>query len=602
MLMMRPHHARTPGISDHDRHAREIQSVGCGLTFAQDHTFEPTKNHKDKKRMGAFAVWDAATETGEIASAVLVPSARTEHFAHAASSLARRSNFNPSATHSDTWPNKDAFWGLLFKGIEGRLGLFHYMQRVTKTLKKRHADHYLALVRLRRCLYEYHPEDYNNLLKALKEGTLSDKYTDDEIADLQVTPLFKRRYDQCLRKIIRPSHVICSMLDDWFADFKCTASDDSSRPARGRKDPFTGETSFASETKEAIKNCKEKAMCLQDPLPLDDMCDVTQPSPNSPHQLKVCLSRRGESCLESFHDNLSHFANCGMRKSLADNLHLTGTARCNLSIRHTRRLTTLTLQNPQRKKMPAAFESTASFFNHSELNHVSQMAMDAGISQEHLPFNVVEILPPDNGERFFSECLIWCDTTKPKNDLQGQCLCQLCATPTTEMASSVTEPPPQLKNNNTNTMATAEPNSEAQSAAQTQEVHQPTQPTNAQPQMQVARQQVHHRMQPAPQQQFYNHQPQPLTTQQTQQHQTHQQHPNVMMMGHCQQMTAQMPWMMPIVPCPMLPQTAPSLFCCGRYRHWHNTPNRRGRPPHDDHCQRLRAQQKKTDMVIPMGM
>ena len=29
--------------------------------------------------------------------------------------------------------------------IEGRLGLFHYIQRTTKTLKKNHTDHFTAV-------------------------------------------------------------------------------------------------------------------------------------------------------------------------------------------------------------------------------------------------------------------------------------------------------------------------------------------------------------------------------------------------------------------------------------------------------------------------
>ena len=72
------------GVSDHDRHVREIQSVSCQSSFAQDHTHEVCKNHFKKKRIGANALWDVATETGEIASAVLVPSTKTTHFAHAA--------------------------------------------------------------------------------------------------------------------------------------------------------------------------------------------------------------------------------------------------------------------------------------------------------------------------------------------------------------------------------------------------------------------------------------------------------------------------------------------------------------------------------------
>ena len=88
-------HSRcTPyGVSDHDRCVREIQSVGTNSMFAQDHTMEVTKNYR--RSMGAFAVWDVATETGEIASAVVVGTTNAIGFAHAAESLTRRSNFKP---------------------------------------------------------------------------------------------------------------------------------------------------------------------------------------------------------------------------------------------------------------------------------------------------------------------------------------------------------------------------------------------------------------------------------------------------------------------------------------------------------------------------
>lgn len=131
------------------------------------------------------------------------------------------------------------------------------------------------------------------------------------------------------------------------------------------------------------------------------------------------------------HLTLAHFGNCGMRSSLADNLNLTGTARYNLSIQHKLQLTTLTLQNPQRKKIPAAFESIISFFNHLELEYVNRMAINAGISLDDIPFRWVEPLPPDNGERFSSEYLTWMRATKPQYDLQqSQCLCKLCGTAT----------------------------------------------------------------------------------------------------------------------------------------------------------------------------
>ena len=100
------------GVSDHARCTREIQSVGTDSMFAQDHTMEVTKNYR--KGLGAFAVWDCTTETGEIAAAVIVGTTKAADLAHAAESLSRRPHFNPKAMYSDTWPHKEGFWKLLF--------------------------------------------------------------------------------------------------------------------------------------------------------------------------------------------------------------------------------------------------------------------------------------------------------------------------------------------------------------------------------------------------------------------------------------------------------------------------------------------------------
>ena len=53
---------------------------------------------------------------------------------------------------------------------------------MTKTLKKKHVDHYVAITRLTNCIYHCDVANHENLLNALKEGTLSGiKYTDTEI-------------------------------------------------------------------------------------------------------------------------------------------------------------------------------------------------------------------------------------------------------------------------------------------------------------------------------------------------------------------------------------------------------------------------------------
>ena len=570
-------------LSDHDRHIREIQSVRCGLIFAQDHAHEVVKNYHQKKQLGAVALWDVSTETGEIASAVLVPSTKTIHFAHAAAALTRRDGFSPGTMCSDTWPVKTDFWELLFDSkLVGRLGLFHYIQRLTRTIKKNHTDHSLAISALLNCIYQWHPPDYEALIIALKEGTLSTKYSEDEIREMRSTKAFRKRYGSYLRKEIRHPHIMGSMLDDWFDRFKCSSSTEYSRPAGGRRDPFTGETLFTAETKEAVRLGKVNAKCLQDPLPLKDMYHVVEPNPNSTHQLKEHISRRGESNLESCHGSLAHFGNTGMRTTLVDNLNLTGTARHNLSIRQKLRLMALT--QGSRKKIPAAYESVVAFFNHSEIVHVNRVAAAAGMPTHKLPFQNIETLPPDNGERFFSEYVVWLNNTKTQYYPQSRCLCGVCyplpmttgrpqqhqkqtqpthvatttaTTTTTTMATPVV-PPPIDPNKPT---ATAHPLINSAPAG----VHQSA---NAHPTQQVAMPQTHQQ-----------HQQQVLI--QPHLHQRGVRVPHPMMMGYTQQLfNPYMPW----IAANHITTPAPSMFCCGRYRHWHNTPSRRGRPPHDDHC------------------
>ena len=73
------------GISEKQRFIREIQAVICKWIIAQDHTFAIVRNYQ--KRLGAKALWDVCTETGEIACAVLVESTKTKEFARRHSNL-----------------------------------------------------------------------------------------------------------------------------------------------------------------------------------------------------------------------------------------------------------------------------------------------------------------------------------------------------------------------------------------------------------------------------------------------------------------------------------------------------------------------------------
>jgi len=182
----------------------------------------------------------------------------------------------------------------------------------------------------------YEPNDCERLLRKLKDGSLSSKgkrHTASETQDMKSTKTFRERHSKCLRKQFRSPETMRQNFDVWFCRWKVTSSS-ADHPAHGRLDPIHLCPSFTSETKEAVENCKEKAQCTHDPLPLKPMHDTILPHPNSKHQLTECLSLRGESKLESFHDHSGNFANTGMRNSLADNLNLMGTARHNLAIHH----------------------------------------------------------------------------------------------------------------------------------------------------------------------------------------------------------------------------------------------------------------------------
>jgi len=303
---------------------------------------------------------DVATETGEVACAVLVLSTKPCDFSHAAKQLSLRENFNPKAMCSDTWPCKSDYWALLLgHEVKGRLGLFYFIKRIAGTLRKKHLDYSKSVALLLHCLCYHNNSDYNNLMLALKNGTPSStgaKLTDEDIEDLKGTRLFRVRYGKCLRKEIRSPEVIRHMLEKWFNACKCSCSDIHNRPAGGRVDPITQQPLFTPETKDNWMCCKDKAEHLQGPIPLEEMYHTTPPNPNSSHQLNECLSRRGESSLESFHGILAHFANCGMRNSLADNLNLTGTARFDLGTRNKLRLLSTTTRE-QRKKMPGSWET-----------------------------------------------------------------------------------------------------------------------------------------------------------------------------------------------------------------------------------------------------
>ena len=427
--------------SDKERHTREIQAVQCQICFAQDHTHQVVKNYP--KRLQAEALWDICNEHGEVALAILVRSTETKHFAHALIQLTKRPNFKPSIMYSDTWPHKQSFWEELLRDkngrkLKGRLGLFHFIQRIVKTLRKNHIDFGHAIRDLLDALYDYDDRDFNKLVTALKDGTMSstgEKLSDKEIVEMRQTKQFRTRYGKHLRKRIRRKETIITKLEEWKCKYKVTASEGS---GAARVDPRTQQTLFTMDTHLAIENCKKKAEYLSDPLPVSEMYREIKPGPNSKHGLSEWISYRGESKLESWHDNLAHFANGGMHEDLSDVINLCGTARYNKQIRLKIRLASASMEE-RNTKMPAAWESVVSHFNHQELAFINKLAVRCGASK---PFDWVEDLPPDNGERFFSEYLPiqkQIQQTWPVAFLSNDhCPCNECNEPTEDATNNET--------------------------------------------------------------------------------------------------------------------------------------------------------------------
>ena len=97
----------------------------------------------------------------------------------------------------------------------------------------------------------------------------------------------------------------------------------------------------------------------------------------------------------------------------------------------------------ERSKIPSGHEMVVPYTNHSELQHINDLARAAGIT--NLPFQDVETLVEDTGERFFSEYFHWHKETKPGNDPKIDCcLCIDCnpsaaaPTPTAAIADTPT--------------------------------------------------------------------------------------------------------------------------------------------------------------------
>jgi hypothetical protein len=423
------------GVSNYNRYKRELQSVGhngVDRTCVIDWTFAITKNYL---LPGAKACFTMKIGTGETAALALVSSTAVSQVAHLCQqTVSKRKNFRPELLWTDTWPDSERFWRCIFGTfLIGRLGLFHIMHRILKTLNHVSSELFWKVnVGIQECFYRYEEGDYKNVIEHLGDGTLSRDgkgRNEKQIVDLRYSKRWNQRYSKFLRKKIFEGPIIRTNLMKWVKSFKDERDEDE-------KAVF----SFFTET--AVEEQHDAVDHVADP-PGFEMYEEILPGPNSKHGLSQYLSNRLESSLEKFHEFLAHFGNTGMRPGISDCLNLRGTGEDNVKIRFKLR------QREKRKRrepssVPSRLENTPPHLNHMMLEHLNCELQLKGLKPV---FADVDPVGPDTGERFLSE---YFEDQKERND-QGlvdlennkcTCLeCQSVAFPlVTELPGLTTDP------------------------------------------------------------------------------------------------------------------------------------------------------------------
>ena len=141
-------------------------------------------------------------------------------------------------------------WKVVF-----RLGLFHWMQRMTKTLNDRHPDHNACVAALSKCLHSEDQTDVKDVKAALKDGRLGDREencTDEKIDEMErtATKLWKSHRNKHIRVWVHQEATTVAMLESWFNKHKKGNWD---------CDPGTGLDLFTDDTSKAVNLAKTNA-------------------------------------------------------------------------------------------------------------------------------------------------------------------------------------------------------------------------------------------------------------------------------------------------------------------------------------------------------
>jgi hypothetical protein len=409
------------GVSDDERHKRELQGQGCKTSFVLDHTFSALSNYPSQ--LGAKAICTQGVDGGRISSVVLVDSTAIIEAAHAVEQCARRPNYRPQVMYSDIFPKLHDFFQLIF-GVHllGRLGLFHFMNRILRHMRQDNPSYWAAVRGFKRCIYRFVEEDEDKVIAALKDGTMNgSSHTDEEIRELRDSPKWTSRYGCLMRKFIYPWDTIKANMATWWIEYKVEASE-GEPPGKGVL--HNGLSMFMPGARAALHAGYESAKYIADVL--GNMYNKLEPTPFSKHGISKWVAIRGESSLEKFHHLLAHFGNMGMRRELADSLGFRGTCRYNLKLEW--KWAALADRPEEIGDVPSRFRELPCFYDHSALAENNLRAQRCG--SPLVRHTKVKLPKPDNGEVFFSEYLLQQrqrNKNVAKHATNSRCQCHLCA-------------------------------------------------------------------------------------------------------------------------------------------------------------------------------
>jgi hypothetical protein len=378
------------GVSDMDRVRREIQGVGATTTVCNDHTYATLRNYIAADIENAKCGHTIGVDSGEIASFVIVPDEKQIHYAHQAEQFPHRPNVSLTIHVSDICPQGIGLWQKLFTGVICRLGWFHFLQRITKTLRKEHVNYAQSIGILQECLYWLDVGDLAKVKHCIEAGLLGTNRKGSKPCPADKIHAKAKTYRENIRVWSFGEAEIIGRLKEWLTKFQHDF------------DENIGELLFTDWTVKVVQEQMKNAKWATDKLSKDTLYIQLEPGSISKTRLPIFIGRRGaESKVEKGHHAIAHFANGGMRCSLADFLGMAGIALYNLKIRY--RLKMRMLDPKERKKIPTAFHGAPHFTNHLRMSLNNTLAREAGLTLD--VHKAVEILQQDNGERFFSEYL-----------------------------------------------------------------------------------------------------------------------------------------------------------------------------------------------------